>query len=100
MEEVFSWGRLFPTEFSDLQVKPLSDKEKTEFAAIGNKSWSSLPADKAALRQKQRSEYTLAKITSLAPSRTIVPLDGHWLFMPDYHHNRQTPVQINYEDRH
>jgi len=96
---VFLGGGWLPAEFSDLQVNPLSDQDKAVFLSIGNKNWNAPPVDTEALRKKQRSEYASAKIPSLADTRTVVPLDGNWLFMPDYELPAgQTPVQIDYDD--
>ncbi len=97
---VFLGGGWLPTEFSDLQVKSLSDEEKKTFAAIGNTSWNSPPVDKVALRKKQRSEYIPVKIAPLVASRTTISLDGNWLFMPDYELPAgDTPVQVSDEDK-
>lgn len=94
-------GGWLPVEFSDFQIKPLSHKDKAVFQAIGNKCWTTPPVDKVALRKKERSEYSSAKVTSLGPLRTTVPLNGNWLFMPDYELPAadQTPVQANCDDQ-
>jgi len=48
-------GGWLPAEFSDLQIKPLSDEDQAAFLAIGNKHWSPPPVDQAALRVKERA---------------------------------------------
>lgn len=93
-------GGWLPVEFSDLQIKPLSDEDKAAFLAIGNKHWSAPPVDKEALRKKERSKYSPAEVLSLGPSRTTVSLNGNWLFMPDYELAAgQIPVQTDYDDQ-
>jgi len=93
-------GGWLPAEFSNLQIKSLSDKDRTSFLALGNQYWKAPALDQAALRKQQRSEYTPAKIASLGPLRTTTSLNGAWLFMPDYELPAgQTPVQLDYDDQ-
>lgn len=93
-------GGWLPAEFSGLQIKPLTDEDKAAFQAIGNKRWSPPPVDKESRRKHERSEYSPAKLLSLGPSRTIVSLNGNWLFMPDYELPAgQKPVQADYDDQ-
>ena len=95
----FIGGGWLPTEFSDLQVKSLSHKDKKAFLAIGNKHWSAPPVDKIALREQQRAEYAPSQVTLLGPLRTTTSLNGNWLFMPDYElTNGQPPIQLDYDD--
>lgn len=53
----FLGGGWLPAEFADLQIEPLSDKEKTNFRHIGDQRWSAPPIEKAvaaplAIRQR------------------------------------------------
>ncbi len=93
-------GGWLPVEFSNFQVKPLSDQDKATFLAIGNKRWSIPPVDKAALRKEERAEYVPIEVNSLGPSRTEISLNGNWLFMPDYLLPAgQMPVELDYDDQ-
>ncbi len=94
-------GGWLPAEYSDVQIKPLSDEDKTAFLALGDERWSPAPVDKEAIRKVERSEYSATIVASLAPGRTNICLDGKWLFMPDYEFNARTtttPVQGDFDD--
>lgn len=93
-------GGWLPAEFSDVRIRPLSDSDKTAMLAIGNQRWSAGPINKEALRQKERSQYTAARIGPFASSRSNFSLNGNWLFMPDYLLPAGTrPVQLDYDDQ-
>jgi len=93
-------GGWFPAEFSDLQIGPLSDKEKADFLAIENQQWTEPPVDKETLRQEQRNHYIPANIESFDTGRTEVSLNGNWLFMPDYElPPGDTPIRPDYDDQ-
>ncbi|HEY1791220.1 MAG TPA: glycoside hydrolase family 2 TIM barrel-domain containing protein [Verrucomicrobiae bacterium] len=97
---MFLGGGWLPAEFSDLQMEPLSDKDKAEFLAVGNRQWSAPPVDKETLRQKERAEYMPAAIAGFNSGRTEISLNGNWLFMPDYElPTGQAPVQPDYDDQ-
>jgi hypothetical protein len=76
-------GGWLPTEFTDLKITPLTDNDKSAFAAVGNQTWVPPAVDKEALRQTQRAAYTPVKILQLPDVRGEISLDGNWLFMPD-----------------
>ena len=93
-------GGWLPTEFSDLQIEPLSDKDRADFLAIGDREWTGPTVDKESLRQEEREHYVPANIVSLNSGRTDVSLNGNWLFMPDYElPSGETPIQPDYDDR-
>jgi Glycosyl hydrolases family 2/Glycosyl hydrolase 2 galactose-binding domain-like/Glycosyl hydrolases family 2, TIM barrel domain len=93
-------GGWLPTEFADLQVKPLTAQDQTAFRAIGDQHWTAPEIDKETLRRKQRAGYVPVEIGHLNPLRTKISLDGNWLFMPDYELPAgQTPVQLDYDDQ-
>jgi beta-galactosidase len=93
-------GGWLPTEFSDLQIEPLSDKDKADFLAIADQQWTAPAADKEALRQEEREHYIPVNIASLNSGRTDISLDGNWLFMPDDElPSGEMPFQPDYDDR-
>ncbi|HXC35527.1 MAG TPA: glycoside hydrolase family 2 TIM barrel-domain containing protein [Candidatus Acidoferrales bacterium] len=93
-------GGWLPAEFSDLQVEPLSDKDKAAFLAIGDQQWTPPAIDKSSLRAKERAAYSPVEIESLNPGRTEISLDGNWLFMPDYELPAgKMPIQPGYNDQ-
>ncbi len=93
-------GGWLPAEFSDLQVKSLTEAGKAAFQAIGDAQWSTPPVDKEAIRQSQRSIYKPATFPSLNAARTELSLTGTWLFKPDYELPAgETPVQPDYNDQ-
>lgn len=93
-------GGWLPAEFADLQVRQLSDEDKSEFLAIGNSHWTAPGIDKESLRISQRAKYVPTTVTNLSLSRTQISLDGNWLFSPDYETAvGQAPIQLNYNDQ-
>ncbi|MGH7953661.1 MAG: glycosyl hydrolase 2 galactose-binding domain-containing protein, partial [Limisphaerales bacterium] len=93
-------GGWLPAEYADLEVKPLDDKEKNAFLAIGNQCWAAPEPNKQLLRQTERAQYKPAEATSLNSRRTEISLDGNWLFMPDYQlADPKQPISLNYDDQ-
>jgi beta-galactosidase len=76
-------GGWIKTAYDDLEVTPLKastlkDLPKQEYSAAPS------AAVKEALRKKQRAAYKVLAVGSLSQTRTVIPLDGNWLFMPVY----------------
>jgi hypothetical protein len=93
-------GGWLPTEFSDLQVRPLSSEDKAALLALGGERWAPPVGDKEALRRRQRDVYAPVKVGELKSLRTDVPLDGDWLFMPDYQLSvGRKPVELDDNDQ-
>lgn len=92
-------GGWLPVEFSDLEVKPLTDEARKVVLAIGDECWAAPKIDREALRKTQRAAYTPAKVDRFGPVRTEVSLDGNWLFLPDYElPTGATPDSTHYDD--
>jgi len=92
-------GGWLPTEFSDVQMGSLPDGDRTATLAIGAQRLRADPPDKETLRQKERSQYTAARIGPFTSPRSNFSLNGNWLFMPDYLlPARSEPVQLDYDD--
>ena len=92
-------GGWLPAEFTDFQVKPLTQEAKAAFAGVGNLSWSAPLVDKEALRREQRAAYQ-GVVIECPTVRTNISLDGKWLFMPDYElSDGQKPTATDYDDK-
>ncbi len=92
-------GGWLTADFSNLQVRELSDEDKAAFLAVKDQVWTPTAVDKEALRKQQRAAYEPAKVASLAPQRSVIALDGNWLFLPDYQLTGPSPVPLDYDDR-
>lgn len=98
--KVFLGGGWLPANYDDLHIAPLTGKEKAAVQAMAGKCWMPPTIDKEAIRRTQRANYTPAKVTALNPQRTEVPLDGDWLFMPDYQlTDGAAPTALEFDDR-
>lgn len=69
--------------YEGLQIVPLQQGSldnipKLEYAA------ATKTIDKAAKRKQERNAYKAVVIDKINPGRTVVSLDGQWLFMPVY----------------
>ncbi|MFY0255988.1 glycoside hydrolase family 2 protein [Chitinophaga sp. 30R24] len=76
-------GGWVKTWYDDLLVKPLpADALK----GVPKKEYTVLPTEieKEHLRKKQRAAYQPIQVADISQPRTIVSLDGNWLFMPVY----------------
>ena len=76
-------GGWIKTEYDDLSVKPLPEQA---FKDIPRKEYAAVQTadQKEALRKKQRAAYQPLQVKDISRTRTVVPLDGNWLFMPAY----------------
>ena len=93
-------GGWLPAEYADLEVQPLSPNAKAAFDAVGNKVWQAPTPDKEVLRQSQRAAYQPITVKILEPLRTDVPLDGNWLFLPDYQlAGGEKPIAAAFDDQ-
>jgi len=78
-------GGWVPTEFKSFQFRKLSPDEYEHFQGDSVKlSFLPSPIEKESLRKKQRAGYHSVSIKNLNDSRTEVPLDGQWLFKPEF----------------
>lgn len=92
-------GGWLPAEFADLQVKNLTDAERSTALALGDKQWTPPMPNKDAERKLERAAYKPAKVTALSQLRTEISLNGNWLFEPDYQLPKgKQPVELNYDD--
>jgi beta-galactosidase len=92
-------GGWLPAEFADLQVSALSGEDKETFSRTGDNVWTAPVPDKEGLRRIQRSEYQPARLAAFAPQRTVIALDGKWLFEPDYQlRASQKPNALDFDD--
>lgn len=76
-------GGWIKTAYDDLVVKPLKahawkDLPKKEYTAVTPET------EKETLRKKQRAAYQPVVVKDISQARTVVPLNGKWLFMPVY----------------
>ena len=92
-------GGWLPAEFADLHVSPLTDEEISTLQGIDDKKWAAPEVDKEALRQQQRAGYKPVTVAAFEPLRTEIPLDGNWLFLPDYQMSAdESPTALEYDD--
>jgi hypothetical protein len=75
-------GSWIETEFDDLSIRSLPDNYLT--AEANEYAVRVTPQEKEAARKAARANYRPVVVDQLADARTIVPLDGNWLFLPDY----------------
>jgi hypothetical protein len=69
--------------FDNLSISPLP----ADFLANVERkvySFGLSPQQKAEKRSRERAGYKPVKVVELAQARTVVSLDGNWLFMPEY----------------
>ena len=93
-------GGWLPTEFTGLEIKPLTGQDAAAFLALGDAQWTPPATDKEALRKTQRAAYVGTTFPPLNSLRTELSLAGNWLFEPDYQlANGETPVQADYDDQ-
>lgn len=76
-------GAWIPAEFDDLVITPLpagalASVPRKEYAPVVTKQ------QKEALRVKQRAAYSPMAVSSADAPRTILSLDGDWLFKPTF----------------
>ncbi len=76
-------GAWLPAEFDNVVITPIPA------GALANVKREELSLNmtenqKETLRQQQRSQYTGKSLPSVNPARTVMDLDGEWLFMPSY----------------
>jgi beta-galactosidase len=92
-------GGWLPVEFADFQAHPLTAEETAKLQSIGNKKWALPAVDKEARRQQQRAAYQPVKVAAFGPLRTEIPLNGDWLFLPDYQLKEgEAPTALEYDD--
>lgn len=76
-------GGWIPTEYDDLEINQMISSSldgitRQEFVR------QMTPAEKENKRRIERSEYMPVKVTSLHAGRSVISLDGRWLFKPQY----------------
>ncbi len=93
-------GGWLPTEFKDLSIKELSEKDITLYAKDTVKYHLSLSTQqKNTKRKKQRDAYRSIKIQKNKTARTEISLSGKWLFMPEYQiESKNMPYSMNLND--
>jgi hypothetical protein len=76
-------GGWVKTSYDDLSIKPLPDNA---FEDVVQKEYTAGATnnEKEALRKKQRAAYQPMAVTDISKPRTVVSLNGNWLFMPVY----------------
>ncbi|TAM95185.1 MAG: glycoside hydrolase family 2 [Chitinophagaceae bacterium] len=74
-------GSWIENDFSHLSIESLS---ANALSKIPVKEFTVPPVDKEALRRKERATYKIVDIKKINKARTIVSLDGKWLFKPGY----------------
>ncbi|SEW49704.1 glycoside hydrolase family 2 protein [Chitinophaga arvensicola] len=77
-------GGWVKTNYADLAVQPLAAEALQGVPAVEYGSIPASPDIKEALRNKQRAAWQPVTVTDIRSTRTVVPLDGNWLFMPLY----------------
>lgn len=81
--EISLGGGWIETEFDDLVVTPLADDALAGVKDIEYKKQLT-PQQREEKRRAERAAYTPARLETLTGNRTELPLDGTWLFMPEY----------------
>src|SRR5699024_8477197 len=90
-------GTWIMNEFRNLTVQSLSMNTLKD---IARKEYAPVAVDKESLRKKQRESYQPISVKNVVQTRTIIPLDGKWLFKPAYEVNDQTlAVSPSKEDK-
>ncbi len=94
-------GGWIPTEYSDVEIRQLTDREAKRYLKKTEKySTAATAKEKEALRKKQRNAYEPLVIERLNEDRTEISLAGDWLFMPEYAmKGRQKPYAEDFDDR-
>jgi len=91
-------GGWLPSEFRDVSIRTLSPIDLANLQALGAKTWNSPRVDKEKLRVAQRSAYKPFLVESLVEPRTVLSLNGNWLFSPDYDRRAPEPPQNEHSD--
>lgn len=76
-------GSWIKTEFRNLSIEPLSANHLDE-VAIAEYNYYLTPEQKEEKRKNERPQFKPVKIKNVQPLRTVVSLDGLWLFKPGY----------------
>ena len=76
-------GGWIETEFDDLCVTPLAD-DALAGVPVTEYREALTPQQKEQKRRDERAQYRPVEVRELTGSRTEIPLDGNWLFMPEY----------------
>ncbi|MES2277877.1 MAG: glycoside hydrolase family 2 TIM barrel-domain containing protein [Bacteroidota bacterium] len=74
-------GSWIVNEFDDLSIKSLG---ADEFSATKVEEYAVAPKNKEAIRRQQRGAYKPITIKNVNSGRTVVSLNGKWLFVPGY----------------
>lgn len=80
---VFLGGCWIPTEYDDLRIEALPS-DALDGIPVREYENKLSAAEKESLRKSQRAAYRAVGAGSLRDDRTEIPLDGKWLFLPDY----------------
>lgn len=74
-------GSWIKTAYRNLQIKSIDPHSLDNES---NKEYSLPEKDKEKERKKERSLYSEIRVVSLNANRNEIPLNGNWLFCPDY----------------
>lgn len=100
--EIALGGGWIETEFDDLIVTPMA-ADALENVKAAEYQKKATPTEKESKRRQERAAYKPVKLRALTGSRTDIPLNGSWLFIPDYQlDNKEQAVsaQTNDENWH
>lgn len=81
-------GSWIENNFSHLSIQSLSANALSDEPV---KEYTAPPVNKEALRKKERAAYQMVDVKKIDKGRTIISLDGKWLFKPGY----ETTNEIN-----
>lgn len=74
-------GSWIENDFSHLEIRRLA---ANTFDDTPVREYAPPLADKEALRKSERAAYRAIRVAHTRSSRTVIALDGRWLFRPDY----------------
>ncbi|NOW93639.1 glycoside hydrolase family 2 protein [Mucilaginibacter sp. SG564] len=80
-------GSWITNEFDDLVIKPLGEDQLKNTRI---EEYSVAVKNKEVLRRQQRSTYKPISVEQMKSGRTVVSLNGQWLFSPGYEATEQT----------
>ncbi|NHA02398.1 glycoside hydrolase family 2 [Mucilaginibacter sp. HC2] len=88
-------GSWITNQFDDLVIKPMREDQ---LKSNRIQEYAVTVKDKEALRKQQRATYKPVSVEQLAGGRTLVSLNGKWLFSPGYEITDQTKAVLPEEN--
>lgn len=90
-------GSWLATEFDDLKITSL-DANKFG-ASVPIREYATKSINKSELREQERKSYKPITVANLSQKRTVISLNGKWLFSPNYEvKDENTALQVNADD--